>query len=54
MMSAMPMMPMLPAKAVRSVLAFFVIRLLSERESAVIKLMEVRFIRLPCAVICSS
>ena len=40
----MPMMPMLPAKAVRMVRAFLVMRLLSERESAVKKLMEGRFL----------
>ena len=43
MISAMPMMPMLPAKAVSSVLAFLVIRLFIERESAVKKPMEVFF-----------
>ena len=42
----MPMMPMLPAKAVRNVLPFFVIRLLRERESAVAKRIEV-FLLLP-------
>ena len=43
-MSAMPIMPMLPAKAVSMVRAFLVMRLLSERESAVRKLMEGRFL----------
>ena len=42
--SAMPIMPMLPAKAVRMVRAFLVMRLLSERESAVKKLIEGRFL----------
>ena len=45
MISAMPMMPMLPAKAVRMVRAFLVIRLLVDRARAVRKLMEVFF---PC------
>ena len=39
-MSAMPIMPMLPAKAVSAVRPFFVARFLSERENAVRKLME--------------
>ena len=41
MMSAMPMMPMLPAKAVSKVRAFFVMRLFVESASAVKKLIEV-------------
>ena len=45
--SEMPMMPMLPAKEVRIVRAFFVMRLLSERENAVPVLMEMRFFFLP-------
>ena len=43
MIRAMPMMPMLPAKAVSSVRAFLVIRLFSESDKAVKKLMDVRF-----------
>ena len=43
MISAMPMMPMLPAKAVSTVRVFFVIRLFNESASAVKKLMEVCF-----------
>ena len=42
--SAMPMMPMLPAKAVSMVRPFFVIRLLSERLRAVRKDMLGRFL----------
>ena len=45
-MSAMPIIPMLPAKAVKNVRPFFVIRLLSD--SAVPKLIEV-FLLLPAA-----
>ena len=36
-MSAIPIIPILPANEVSTVLAFFVIRLLSESESAVFK-----------------
>ena len=39
---AMPMMPMDPAKAVRMVRAFLVMRLLRLRERAVVKRMPVR------------
>ena len=39
-MSAMPMMPMEPANAVRSVRPFFVRRFVSDRLSAVLKLIE--------------
>ena len=46
--SAMPMMPMLPAKAVKKVRPFFVIRLLSDSDSAVPKLIEVLLL-LPAA-----
>ena len=42
MISAMPMMPMLPAKAVSTVRVFFVIRLFSDRDKAVRKLIDVR------------
>ena len=38
--SAMPMMPMEPANAVKSVRPFFVMRFVSDRLSAVLKLME--------------
>ena len=40
---AIPIIPMLPANEVRKVLAFFVRRLLKERESAVAKDIEVPF-----------
>ena len=46
--SAMPIIPMLPAKAVKNVRPFFVIRLLSDSDSAVPKLIEV-FLLLPAA-----
>ena len=42
MISAMPIIPMLPANAVSTVRVFFVIRLFSERDSAVKKLMDVQ------------
>ena len=42
-MRAMPMMPMDPAKAVRKVRPFLVIRLLRDRDRAVGKDMEVFF-----------
>ena len=42
-MSAIPIMPMEPAKLVKKVRAFFVIKLFSDRESAVKKDMEVFF-----------
>ena len=44
----MPMMPMEPAKAVRMVRAFLVIRLLSESPSAVKNDMEVFFVFSVC------
>ena len=47
MMSAMPMMPMDPAKEVRMVLALFVPRLLSDRDRAVSGDMRVFFIFTP-------
>ena len=47
-MSAMPIIPMLPAKAVKNVRPFFVIRLLSESDSAVPKPID-GFFSFPCA-----
>ena len=47
--SAMPIMPMEPAKAVRMVRAFLVIRLLSESPSAVKNDMEVFFVFSVCS-----
>ena len=46
----MPIMPMLPAKAVRMVRAFLVMRLLSERDNAVRKLIEGRFLSVSAAL----